>query len=294
MQLRHGIAILGVLLLASAGGARDEPAPAASGPASAPLRIVSLNPSLTAILLALGAGSTLVGVDQYSARQQPDVRDLPTVGGLFNPSLESIVALSPDLVVLVPSAQQRDLRGRLESLGIEVRALPNIEFAELLASIESLGRLTGREPEAAARLAAIRREWQRVEQVGAAWPPVRAVLVIQRDPLFVVGGGSFLDAMLRAAGADNPASHFAEPYPRVALEWLLEAAPEVILDASQDPMAASRYWARWPSLPAVANDRVIALRAQEVTLPGPYVERGLRILAEALHGPDALPGAGPP
>jgi iron complex transport system substrate-binding protein len=250
----------------------------------APPRIVSLNPSITATLLALGAGSTLVGVDEYSARQQPEVEALPTVGGLFNTSLEAVVALAPDFVLLVPSAEQRDLRGRLEALGIEVVALPNIRLEDLLASIERLGRIAGCEAAARTRVAEIRRAWRRVEKARAGTPARRTVLVLQRDPLFVVGRGSFLDSMLEAAGAENPAAVFEEAYPRVSLEWLLATAPEVILDASEDPPEASRYWARWPSLPAVAAGRVAALPARQVTLPGPYLERGLQTLVRALDG----------
>ena len=257
---------------------------AAAGAPAAP-RVVSLNPSLTAILLSLGAGSTLVGVDDYSARQQPAVEGLPTVGGLFNPSLEAVVALEPDVVVLVPSAQQRDLRDRLRALGVEVLELPNIDLDQLLASIQVLGRLVGREAAAADRIAEIRSAWLRAERSREGRPPVRAVLVLQRDPLYVVGRGSFLQAMLEAAGADNPAAVFAEPYPRVALEWLIEAAPQVILDASDDPAEAAAYWSRWPSLPAVAQGRVVTIPASAVTLPGPDLDRGLRILAEALQPP---------
>ncbi len=271
-------------------------APAGAEPApTPPERVVSLNPSLTAILLAIGAGPLLVGVDEYSARQREEVRALPRVGGLFNPSLESVVALAPDLVVMVPGAQQRDLQGRLEALDIEVVALPNIALAELLASIGTLGRLTGRGAEASQRVEAIEREWRRVEAENASRPKRRAVLVIQREPLYVVGRGSFLDAMLDAAGAENPAAVFAEPYPRVALEWLLAAAPEVILDASPDASDAASWWSRWPSLPAVRSGAVVAVPAAEVTLPGPYVERGLAILAAALRtAPAASPSVGEP
>ena len=81
--------------------------------ASGPLRVVSINPSLTAILLALGAGDSLVGIDQVSGSQQPGLAHLPRVGGLFNPSLEAVVALEPDIVIVVPSVEQRDFRGRL-------------------------------------------------------------------------------------------------------------------------------------------------------------------------------------
>jgi iron complex transport system substrate-binding protein/vitamin B12 transport system substrate-binding protein len=120
---------------------------------------------------------------------------------------------------------------------------------------------------------------------------VRAVLVLQRDPLYVVGRGSFIDSMLATAGAENPANVFAEPYPRASLEWLIAAAPEVILDASEDPEDPLRYWARWPSLPAVASGRVHRISASEATLPGPFPERSLALLAKALR---AVPPGGAP
>jgi iron complex transport system substrate-binding protein len=255
--------------------------PAASAPPAR--RVVSLNPSLTATLVALGAGGQLVGVDDYSARQQSAVRELPAVGGLFNPSLEAILGLEPDLVVLVPSAQQRDLRARLEALGVEVLELPNITLAELLASIEALGSRVGREAEARARVREIQSAWRAAAAESAARPRVRSVLVLQRDPLYVVGRGSFIDSMLAAAGAENPANVFAEPYPRASLEWLIAAAPELILDASEDPEEPGDYWARWPSLPAVAAGRVRRIVASQVTLPGPFPERALALLAEAIH-----------
>jgi iron complex transport system substrate-binding protein len=252
--------------------------------AAAPVRVVSLNPSLTATLVALGAEQMLVGVDDWSARQQPAARDLPVVGGLFTPSLEAVVALEPDLVVLVPGVQQRDLGDRLRALGIEVLELPNIALADLLASIERLGQRLGRAEVAARRVAEIRAAWDAAARRSAGAARPRAVLVIQREPLYVVGAGSFLDDMLRAAGAENAAAGFAEAYPRVAVEWLIEAAPEVILDASDDPTEPGAWWARWPSLPAVAAGRVVRID-EAVMLPGPYPDRGLAILSETLgHG----------
>jgi iron complex transport system substrate-binding protein len=255
--------------------------PAASAPPAR--RVVSLNPSLTATLIALGAGDQLVGVDDYSARQQSAVRELPAVGGLFNPSLEAILALTPDLVVLVPSAQQRDLRARLEALGVEVLALPNITLAELLGSIQTLGARVGRETAARERVREIESAWQRAAAESRKRPRVRTVLVLQRDPLYVIGRGSFIDSMLEAAGAENPGKEFAEAYPRASLEWLIAAAPELILDASEDPGDPVAYWARWPSLPAVTSGRVQRIAASQVTLPGPYPERSLATLAEAIH-----------
>jgi len=274
VPIRAASLLLAVVLWTAPSAARGAP------------RVVSLNPSLTAILLALDAGRCLVGVDDYSARVEPRVRDLPRVGGLFNPSLEAIVALEPDVVTLVPSAQQRDLRQRLEALGVEVMALHNIALEDLLESIERLGARVDREAAAAARVAAIRSAFRDAEAESATrlGGRPRAVLVLQRDPLYLVGGGSFLDAMLRAAGAVNLAGHMSEPYPRLGVEWLIAAAPELILDASDDPQPAAQHWARWPSLPAVSSGRVVPIAGVETTLPGPYLDRGLRRLAAAVHG----------
>ena len=240
-------------------------------------RVVSLNPSLTAILLALDAPGALVGVDDYSAQLEPRVRELPRVGGLFNPSLEAIVALEPDVVMMVPSAQHRSLRERLEALGIEVLDRPNVGFEELLGSIEALGARVGRREVAQTRIAEIRAAFAKGDAAAAIRPT--AVVVIQRDPLYVVGRGSFLDAMLRAAGADNVGSEFAEPFPRVSVEWLIEAAPQLILDAAEPAKAAVEHWARWPSLAAVKRGNVVAIADDGIILPGPYLDRSLEKLA---------------
>jgi iron complex transport system substrate-binding protein len=260
---------------------------APSGPAgetTGAQRIVSINPSLTAILLALGVGDRLVGVDDFSARQVQEVADLPRVGGLFNPNLEAVVALEPDAVVLVPSVEQRDFRSRLEALHIRVLTFENIHFDQVLENIARLGELVGRRVEAARRIEMIQRTRSAVASVTAERRRVRMVMVIQRDPVFIVGGGSFIDEMLSAAGADNLGSVFDVPYPRVAIEWLLAEAPDVLLDLTpeaEDPLA---YWSRWPAIPAVVSRRVLRLDPERVTLPGPHLDRSLEDLAVAIHG----------
>ncbi|MGE4649274.1 MAG: helical backbone metal receptor [Myxococcota bacterium] len=275
-----------IALLAVLGAA----ALAAPAIAERPLRVVSLGPSLTAILLELGAGELLVGVDDRSLRMLPAVAGQPRVGGFFNPSLEAIVALGPDLVVLVPGAEQRSLQERLEALDIEVLALPNTSLAELLASIETLGGRVGRPEQARQRVAEIREAFRIAETESVAAKRPRTVLVLQRDPLFVVGRGSFIDRMLFAAGLDNLAGTFESPYPRVSVEWLIAAAPEVILDASEERESALAYWSRWPSLPAVAAGGVMAVAGLELTLPGPRPDAALASLRELLPAGSTAPG----
>jgi len=102
----------------------------------------------------------------------------------------------------------------------------------------------------------------------------------------VVGGGSYLNSMLEAAGLDNVAAEYSDAYPRVSLEWLIAAAPRVIIDSSADSLPASEHWSRWASIPAVADGRVIAVSQGLVTLPGPYLDRSLRTMVAAIRDSD--------
>ncbi len=249
-------------------------------------RIVSINPSLTAILVSIEARERLVGIDDYSARSQPEIAHLPRVGGLYSPSLESVLALEPDLVILVPSVEQRDFRSRLESLGTRVSAFDNIHFDEVLENIERLGAIAEREEAAAERVGAIRRTRAEAKRLVAGRPSPKVVVVLQREPLFIVGAGSFVAEMLDDLGGANLGAEFPDPYPQVAMEWLVAKAPDVLIDLSLDAEPPERYWARWPSLPAVAQGRVMRLDAEVVSMPGPRLDEALRLLAGGLYGPE--------
>jgi iron complex transport system substrate-binding protein len=266
--------VLSIALLGAAAAGGETPA----------RRVVSLNPSLTAIALALGAREQLVGVDDYSARA-PGAAGLPTVGGLYDPSLEAVIALAPDLVVLVPSAEQRGFRERLETLAVPCLALDPVSFDDVLAAITTLGATLGRERAAEARVDAIRRTRARVAAAARSLPTLRGVLVLQRDPLFVAGAGTFVDDMLRTLGIENLAAAQPGLWPRLAREWLLAAA-ELILDASPGTEPAAGYWARWPSLPAVQRGAVFDIPEGVSTLPGPDLDEALLVLAAAARGPE--------
>jgi iron complex transport system substrate-binding protein len=289
-----GALILAALFLAGALGLAAAPAPSRADAGETPAlarRVVSMNPSLSSILVSLDAASVLVGIEEHSARLHPELAGVPVVGGLFNPSLEGVLAVEPDLVVLVPSAEQRDFRGRLEALGIEVLVLPNITVEQILTSIEVLGARVGRVEAARVRAAEIRRRFAAVARAAEERPPVRAVVVLQRDPLYVVGAGSFIDEILRTAGAVNVAGELPDPYPRAAVEWLIAAAPDVILDASDEPPDAAEFWLRWPSIPAVRAGTAVAL-PRTATFPGPYLDRSLQSIVERLPAAAASGGHG--
>lgn len=281
------VGAVGSVGLAAADGG-EAPATEGGGDAGAGWpRLVSLNPSLTQIVLRLGAGAALIGIDDYSARLHPELADRPAVGGLFDPSVEAVVALGPDLVLLVEGLDQKSHAARLERVGLEVEVFANERLDEVLANIERLGRLLGREARAAERIGAIRATRDAVARATRGRSRPTTIAVVDRSPLFLVGAETFLDEMLEAVGAENLVRSLASGYPRGSIEWLVAARPELLLDMTPGAEEAATFWARWPSLPAVRAGRVHTVEASRVTMPGPDLDLALRELAALVHG-DAI------
>lgn len=284
-SLRSGWAMvmMGIALIVAIG-----PAPAQAEPdRGRPQRIISLNPSLTAIVLRLGGEAKLVGVDDYSGRVVEAVGERPRVGGLFDPSLEAIVALRPDRVLVVAGVDQQSHATQLERLGIAVEIFQNERLSEVLGNIERLGRLLGREQAAAARIEAIRAMRAAVAEAARGHGRPGTLAVVDRSPLYLVGGETFLDEMMEAVGARNLARELGTGYPRASVEWLIRVGPELLLDMTPTvgtADSAAAFWSRWSSLPAVAADRVLTLEAARISLPGPDLDQAFRELAIAVHG----------
>lgn len=251
---------------------------------SASPRLISLNPSLTAIVIALGRADTLVGIDDYSARVLPELADRPKVGGLFDPSLEAVVSLRPDRVLVVAGVDQKTHAERLERLGLEVDIYQNERLDQVLENIERLGRLLGRSAVAAEKISAIRDTRSAVARATHGRAAPRAIAIVDRSPLYLVGGETFLDEMLVAVGAHNLGAELAAGYPRSSTEWLIDARPELILDMTPGAASAAEFWARWPSLPAVASGRALTVEASRMSMPGPNLDASLRELAAIVHG----------
>jgi len=226
------------------GDAREERRPPTPGE---PLRIVSLAPSLTDIVIELGRGDRLVGVTRYCEGADPRIARV----GDLRFDLETVLALDPDLVLAIETRSQAGLRAALESRGIAVEVYPAESVEDVRAALSGLGALLGAR-EAAAR------SLERIDSAlePPAGEPIRGVFVVERQSLTVAGGGSFVDAMLRAAGIEN--AYGAEPwsYRRVELEALIALDPVIILDASFDLTEPAAFWGRFPSLRAVREGRV--------------------------------------
>jgi iron complex transport system substrate-binding protein len=245
-------------------------------------RIVSLAPSSTEILYALGVGDRVVGVDQYSD-WPPEAAKVPRVGSDLNPSVERIVALRPDVVFIATSANSRELPLELERLGVHV-VISHVEtLDDVWHDVIVAGDAVGRHDAGVALVDQLRARVAATHARVAALPPTRALVVVWADPLTVVGGHSFVDDEIRAAGGENIAGDAAQPYPQYSVERMLARAPEVIVVGSHKGGPSVTPLTAHASLPAVKNNRVHSVDGDLLFRPGPRLVEGIELLARLFH-----------
>lgn len=245
-------------------------------------RIVSLAPSSTEILFALGVGDRVVGVDQYSD-WPPEAAKVPRVGSDLNPSVERILALAPDVVFIATSANSRELPLELERIGVRVVISHVDTLDDIWHDITITGDAVGRHDAAQALVDKLRARVAATRARVAATPPVKALVVVWADPLTVVGGHSFVDEEIRAAGGDNIAGDSVQPYPQFSVERMLARAPDVIVVGSHKGGPSPAPLTAHPSLPAVKNGRVHSVDGDLLFRPGPRVVDGIELLARLFH-----------
>ena len=259
-------------------------APVAHAAASAPQRIVSLAPSVTETLFALGLGDRLVGVTTY-CDYPAAARKLPKIGGFMTPSLEVIVAQRPDLVIGVSSATDPATAREIERLGLEVTLISLASVSDILRSIKTIARLSGN-PDAGERVVRkITRQIDAVRKRVAAAPRRRTLLVVGLRPLVAVGGKNFVDELITLAGGENIAGSAAQPWLNLPEEYVVAKAPQVIIEAGigTDRSHSVQHWADLKSIPAVKEGRIYSYAADKILRPGPRIGKGLEEIAGLIH-----------
>ncbi len=262
--------------------------------AQPPKRIVSLAPSITEMLFALGLDQEVVGVTEF-CNYPPAALDKPKVG-YAQPNLESIIALQPELIVAPKSFLRVDLLNRLEQLKIPTILLDAQTVEDILRHIQLLGRVVGRVPESLKVTEAIRKQMAVLTAQLEGQPRPTLLFVINTDPLITAGPGSYIHQLIELAGARNAAESAGMPYPRLSIEEVLRQNPEFLLFPTGPfegiPQAEQDQWRRWTSLEAVKRDQFMHIDSDILNRPGPRVIEALEALITILH-PDAVqPAAG--
>ncbi len=249
-------------------------------------RIVSLAPSATEMVYALGLGEKLVGVSNFCDYPE-DVKNKTRVGQPMNPSLEAIVALRPDVVLGSSTANDVHTVAGLDNVGVPLYGITDPRSVEeIFASILRLAELTGATEKGAALVRRLSAELQAVEERVAGRRKPAVLLAIWLEPLIATGGNTFLADVLRRAGADSITADVETDWPRLSLETVVERDPEFLIFTTAHGIAASfdrlRGKPPWSSLRAVQNDRVIHLD-EALFRPGPRIIRVISDLASQLH-----------
>lgn len=256
-----------------------------------PQRLIGLTPSLTEVFFALGLGEKVVGATTW-ADYPPAARKLTRVGPYVSPNMERILALKPDLVLANKDGNPPWVVERLSQLGVPVYVTVPGTPAELPAGMERLGDLLGA-PQAGKRLAGkLRQEMAEVAKRLKGATPRPTLVVIGSRPLVSVGEETMNHHLLTMAGGANIAAGVNQRWPRLNLEYIIEAKPQVIiLSTMERGQNLERDLAYWRSLPGVGDRpgvRVEWISSDIIDRPGPRVGQGLKNLARLIH-PERFP-----
>lgn len=248
----------------------------------APRRIVSLAPSATELLFALGQGGRAVGVTRYDD-DPPEVKRLPKVGGFLDPNVEAVIALRPELVLAAPNRDVLPRLRRLVELGVPVLVLPGNALQDLWWATRALAPRLGPEAErrGAELLERLERELTLVRDRPRKGPRPRIAFVYGQAPLVLAGPGSLAHQLLELAGAANVVQ-IDRAYPLYSMERLVLDGPDLIVDASSEHGQGAGFWERHTNLDAVRQRRVVSLSGTSLMRVGPRMAEALRNLAAVL------------
>jgi len=247
-----------------------------------PMRLISLAPSVTEILFALGLGDRVVGVTTY-CDYPPEATAKEKIGDTQKPNLEKVLSLKPDLVIVSTASQLEEFMGSLERLGMPVYVNNPTDLAGLLESIKRIGDVLG-VPESAGRLVAgLNSRIADVHSRVAGLQRPRVLVLVSTEPLITAGGHTFISDLVTEAGGESISGDQTTDYPQFSLETALARRPEVIfLQAGGAALPQQLF-----QTPAGRAGRWYQLDDAVLLRPGPRIVDGLEQFARKLH-PEAF------
>ncbi|MBX3347601.1 MAG: cobalamin-binding protein [Nitrospira sp.] len=253
--------------------------------AKPPARVVSLAPSITEMLFALGLGEQIVGVTEFC--DYPAGAKSKAKVGYANPNIETIIGLQPDMVLAPKDFLRPDLQLKLEQLKIPVFVLDAKTLEDIPLQMHTLGEMFEKTSAANDVTQRIRQRMTELKLKVETLPAKRVLYVLNSQPLISVGPGSFIHQMIGLAGGVNVAAQAGVAYPRLSMETVLKEDPEVLIFPSGEvetvPRSEQQQWRRWDSLSAVKRQRFHEVSSNLLNRPGPRVIEGLEQLVRAIH-----------
>jgi iron complex transport system substrate-binding protein len=260
---------------------------------SPPHRIVSVAPSITEILFALGAGDQVVGVTTYCNYPEA-AKAKPKIGGYTTPSLETILGLRPDQVIMMKN--RPDVAQKLRQAGIDVTELQPENLAGIYQSIRTIAEKIGVSARGRSLIQSIEGQLHEIATEKGSVPKPKVLFIVGRTPgtvsdLIAVGRGSYISELIALAGADNVFADAGVPYPKVNMEDVIRRNPDVIFDMGHNEMvtesqkqSVKQLWKKYSFLRAVQRDAVFPISADYFVTPGPRVGLAVRDIRTMIGG----------
>jgi len=258
--------------------------------AEAPKRIISLSPNITQIIYALGAWENVAGVTIYSDFP-PEVKETPKVGGWVNPNMEAIVALKPDLVLLMKD-QDTIFGQKLDNLGLDKYVIDsNDSVNDILESISSLGEVLHKQSQAKNLVNKLRRELDRITVTTQEAQKKSVLIVVGRNPgtledIYVIGRNNYINELINIAGGENIIENKRLSI-KLTKEAILTLNPDVIIEINHDKSERETQilntWSELKLSKAVKDNQVYILPSTVLLHPSQRILEGARVLTQTLH-----------
>jgi cobalamin transport system substrate-binding protein len=251
-------------------------------------RVISLAPNLTEIVFAVGGADRLVGNTTY-CDYPPEAKAVAKVGDSLQPSLERIIALRPQLVLISTASQLEVFTRQLQNQNIAVFVTDPHDLEGVFRTIEQVGQILGQTEQANALVTRLRDRTNAVQQAVQQAKPVTVFYQVSGEPLYTIGKDSYLTDLIRRAGAVSVTAEVPGAWPKYSSESALAARPEAIILPTGGSMGAanSSVTDALRSSPAVLAGRVYKINDDYLARPGPRLVEGLEAMAHALH-PEAF------
>ena len=248
-----------------------------------PHRVVCMVPSVVDIVYSLGAGADVVAISDFT-KYPKEALNKPSIGLPLNPSIETIVALHPDLALGTGDLNSLEFIGHLQRMGIPVFMVDPHGIEGIYASILSLGKVLNRETDANGLVARLRRRVDAVKARVADEPKVRVFMAIWYDPVMTIGKRAFISEMIEAAGGLSVTDDIAQEWPQVSLETIVSRQPDALLLMRGDKITLDELKARpgWEHLRAVQQGRIF-YTDDRIQYPSPIAFDALEDLAKQFH-----------
>ena len=255
-------------------------------------RIISLAPSITEILFALGLDEEVAAITNFCDYPEA-VLNKPRIGGFVNPDIEKIVSLRPDLIIGIRDGNRIDTVHRLNDSGFPVYLIDPKGFDGVMRTIKNIGDVVGREKESRKMIKEMVNKRENITTLTQSLSKPKVFFQLGDAPMVTVGKGTLADDLIRLAGGRSISENESVSYPVYSIETVLLKAPEIIIMTSMDSRKNSPHlvkkWESWKSIPAVRMNMIYVIDSNLVDRPTPRIVEGLEALVRIIH-PEILMG----